>query len=113
MTTHTVLNSQRTAPGPLGRLTASATSSWWLLLGAGIAWLIISIVILRFDSTTVTAVAVWFGIVTLCAAANEVLISTVSTPGWRVVHLLAALLFAVVGVLSFIHPGDTFVALAA
>jgi uncharacterized membrane protein HdeD (DUF308 family) len=113
VTTHAVLESERTAPRPFGRLTLTATSKWWLALGAGIAWLVVSIMILRFDSTTVTAVAVWFGVVTLLSAGNEVLVSSMSTPGWRIVHRLVALLFAVVGVLSFIHPGNTFVALAA
>jgi uncharacterized membrane protein HdeD (DUF308 family) len=31
----------------------------------------------------------------------------------RILHLLMAALFGVVGVVAFIHPGDTFVALAA
>jgi len=112
MASQAVVGTDRATPGSLGRLTASATSRWWLLLGTGIVWLIISIMILRFDYTSVTAVAVLFGIVTLCSSANEILVSSVSTPGWRIVHLLAALLFAIVGVASFVHPGDIFVALA-
>jgi uncharacterized membrane protein HdeD (DUF308 family) len=114
MTTSTLLGSQQSARGgPLGRLTVSATSNWWVLLVTGVVWLIASIVIFRFDYSTVAAIAVLFGIVTLGSAANELLLSTVSTAGWRIIHLILAVLFSVVGIVSFVHPGDTFVALAA
>jgi uncharacterized membrane protein HdeD (DUF308 family) len=32
---------------------------------------------------------------------------------WRVLHIVLALIFVVVGIVAFIHPGDTFSALAA
>jgi uncharacterized membrane protein HdeD (DUF308 family) len=104
---------ERVEDGPLGRFLAPVTDNWWLLLVTGIAWLLVSIVIFRFDYTTVAAVSVLFGIVALGAAANEVLLATVSSKGWRVAYLVMAGLSFVVAVVSFIHPGDTFVALAA
>jgi uncharacterized membrane protein HdeD (DUF308 family) len=103
----------RVEDGPLGRFLAPVTDNWWLLLVTGVAWLLVSIVIFRFDYTTVAAVSVLFGIVALGAAANEVLLATVSSKGWRVAYLVMAGLSFVVGIVSFIHPGDTFVALAA
>lgn len=112
--TSTTLNPNDQVRGdPIGRLLAPLTDNWWLPLLTGIAWLIVSVVIFRFDYTTVTAVAVLFGILALASAANEVMLATISTKGWRIVYyLLAALSFAV-GIVSFLHPGDTFVALAA
>jgi uncharacterized membrane protein HdeD (DUF308 family) len=104
---------ERVEDGPLGRFLAPVTDNWWLLLVTGIAWFLVSIVIFRFDYTTVAAVSVLFGIVALGAAANEVLLATVSSKGWRVAYLVMAGLSSVVGIVSFIHPGDTFVALAA
>jgi uncharacterized membrane protein HdeD (DUF308 family) len=80
---------------------------------AGIAWIVLSVVIFRFDYTTVAAVAVLFGIVAIGSAATEFMLSVISTPGWRIVHLLAGVLFVVVGVVAFTHPGNTFLALAA
>jgi uncharacterized membrane protein HdeD (DUF308 family) len=115
MTRSTLLRSDEatTSSGPLGRLTASATNTWWVLLITGIAWTIVAIVIFRFDYSTVTAVAVLFGVVAIGSALNEALVAALSSPGWRIVHLILAGLFMVVGIVSFVHPGDTFVALAA
>lgn len=93
---------------------ASTTKHWWLLLVTGLAWVVIAIVILRFDYTTVAAIAVLFGVFCFAAAANEVMVSAVtSSRGWRILHWLLAACFVVVGVVAFFRPADTFVGLAA
>jgi len=92
----------------------STTRHWWLLLVTGVAWVVIAVLILRFDYTTVAAIAVLFGVFCFAAAANEVMVSAVtSSRGWRILHWLLAALFIVVGVFAFFRPGDTFVGLAA
>jgi uncharacterized membrane protein HdeD (DUF308 family) len=92
----------------------STTKYWWLLLITGVAWVVIAILILRFDYTTVAAIAVLFGVFCFAAAANEVMVSAVtSSRGWRILHWLLAVLFIVVGVVAFFRPEDTFVGLAA
>jgi uncharacterized membrane protein HdeD (DUF308 family) len=103
----------RLSSDPLGRFRSPMTDNWWLPLVTGVAWLVVSILIFRFDYTTVAAVAVLFGLVALASAMNEVLLASISTRGWRVAHLVLAALSFVVGIVSFVHPGDTFVALAA
>jgi len=114
MTRSTTLDSDhQVRSDPLGRFLSPVTDNWWLPLVTGVAWLVVSILIFRFDYTTVTAVSVLFGLVALAAAMNEVLLASISTRGWRVAHLVLAALSFVVGIVSFIHPGDTFVALAA
>lgn len=114
MTTATMINPKdHVRVDPMRQLITPVTDKWWLPLVTGIAWLIASVVIFRFDYSTVTAVAVLFGFVALASAANEVLLATISTKGWRVFYLLLATLSVAVGIVSFIHPGDTFVALAA
>lgn len=92
----------------------STTKHWWLLLVTGVAWVIIAVLILRFDYTTVAAIAVLFGVFCFAAAANEVMVSAVtSSRGWRILHWLLAALFIFVGVVAFFRPADTFVGLAA
>jgi uncharacterized membrane protein HdeD (DUF308 family) len=98
---------------PLGHFISPVTSKWWLPLVTGVAWLIVSIVIFRFDYTTVAAVSVLFGVVAIAAAMNEVMLASISTPGWRIAHYVFAALSFVVGIVAFVNPGDTFVALAA
>ncbi len=109
--------SAMTPSGPVGHFfedAASKTRWWWLLLVTGAAWIVLSIVILRFDYTTVEAVAVLFGVYCLVAAVNEVMIGVVSSStGWRIAHGLLAGLLVVVGVVSFMNLGATFVTLAA
>lgn len=92
----------------------SKTRFWWLLLTSGIAWIVLTIVILRFDYTTVAAVAVLFGVYCLVAAATQSMIAAVSSSrGWRVAHGLLAALLVVAGVVSFANFGATFDTLTA
>ena len=43
---------------------------WWLMLLTGIAWLIISVIVLRFRLTSITTVGVLIGVVFLAAMVN-------------------------------------------
>jgi uncharacterized membrane protein HdeD (DUF308 family) len=114
MTQQTTLESKDGVRGnPLDRIFEPVTDKWWIPLVTGVAWLVVSVLIFRFDFTTVAAVAALFGIVAIASSINEVVLAALSTTGWRIAHLLFAAVSFAVGIISFIHPGDTFVALAA
>jgi uncharacterized membrane protein HdeD (DUF308 family) len=95
------------------RTMLDAARVWWLFLITGTAWLLFSIIVFRFDYTTVSAIAIVFGILVLGFALMEV-VSLMTTRGWRrLLHAVLAVAFLVIAILSFIHPGNTFKALAA
>ena len=92
----------------------SKTRFWWILLITGAAWIVVSILILRFNYTTIATVAVLFGVFCLAAAVNQVIIGAVSSStGWRIAHWLLAVVFAVIGVVAFLNLNETFIALTA
>jgi len=90
-----------------------ATRWWWVFLLTGLVWLLVSIIVLRFDYTTVAAVSILFGVIALFAGVNELFAIGASDGWWKVLHGLLGVVFVVVGFIAFIHPGDTFRALAA
>ena len=88
----------------------SAARAWWVFLLTGLLWLLFAIIVLRFDYTTVTAVSILFGVVAIAAGINEFFMLAASHRWWKV---LLGVIFVVVGIIAFVHPGDTFAALAA
>jgi uncharacterized membrane protein HdeD (DUF308 family) len=91
---------------------AEAARYWWIFLVPAAAWLLFAIIVFRFDWSSVSSIAILFGIVMLGAAVNEIGNAAGSHGGWRWAHGLLAACFTVLGIVSFFHPGDTFEALA-
>jgi uncharacterized membrane protein HdeD (DUF308 family) len=86
---------------------------WWVFLLTGIAWLVFSLIIFRFDITSARSIAILFGVVAIMAGVNEFMAMGVSTTGWKIVRGLLGVIFIVVGIFAFIEPGSTFEALAS
>jgi uncharacterized membrane protein HdeD (DUF308 family) len=86
---------------------------WWLLLVTGIAWMLVALIVLRFDYTSVSAISILFGIVAIAAGVVEIGVLFLAEGWWKLLHGLLAVVFIVAGIVAFIHPGDTFAALAA
>jgi uncharacterized membrane protein HdeD (DUF308 family) len=84
---------------------------WWVFLITGSLWVILSLVVLTVDPTSVTVIAFLTGVVILLAGLAEIAM-TFLAPGWRWLHALLAILFIAGGVASFIHPLQTFGILA-
>ncbi len=93
----------------------AATKLWWLFLVIGTAWLLFAIIVFRFDWRSVSAISIVFGVVVLAAAVDEILVAfSGGQSGWMVaLRLVVAAALVVIGVIAFIHPGNTFAALAA
>jgi uncharacterized membrane protein HdeD (DUF308 family) len=92
---------------------ADAARIWWLFLVTGSLWILFSIVIFRFDWDTVSAISILFGAAMLVAGAAETMAAFTDHGWWRAGRLVLALALVVIGIVAFIHPGNTFRALAA
>lgn len=82
-----------------------------MLLLVGIAWLIISVVVLRFNIVSVVAVGVLLGAVFLLGALDELMIAS-ARAGWRWAHILLGVLFTAGAIWSLLTPFGAFWALA-
>jgi uncharacterized membrane protein HdeD (DUF308 family) len=86
---------------------------WWLFLLTGIGWMLVGLIVLRFDYTSVSAISILFGIVAIAAGAMELALTLIVPGWWKLLTAVVGIIFVAAGVVAFIHPGDTFVALAA
>lgn len=94
-------------------LAEGASRIWWLFLLTGILWLWISLIVLRLNLESVTAIAILFGIVAIGAGINEFLAIGASTTGWKIAHGILGVVFVAAGIVAFFEPAGTFVALAS
>jgi uncharacterized membrane protein HdeD (DUF308 family) len=85
---------------------------WWLFLITGIAWLIISVMILRFTPASINTVGILMGVLFLLAGFNEFAIAAI-TPSWRWAHILLGILFIGGAIWAFARPFNAFWALAS
>jgi uncharacterized membrane protein HdeD (DUF308 family) len=93
-----------------------AGKMWWVFLVTGIAWLIIAWLVLRFDTNPTTSVATvgfLIGAMFLFAAITEFVSISVTTGGWKILHGIFGVLFALGALWGFVRPINTFFALAS
>jgi uncharacterized membrane protein HdeD (DUF308 family) len=90
----------------------AVAKAWWVFLVTGILWLLISVVVLRFNITSVAAVGVLLGAILLMAGFNEFLTMGMRE-GWKWAHGVLGALFIVGGIWAFIHPAGAFWELAS
>ena len=98
-------------PTDLRETTSMITGYWWVGLVAGIAWLVISLVILQFDAASITTVGILVGLLFLLAAVQNIALTTVPVEH-RWVPALFGALFLISAVICFVDPVNTFAALA-
>ena len=88
------------------------TGPWWAYLLAGIAWVVISVVILRFNIASVATIGLLIGALFLLAAVEEFVIAAVRA-AWGWAHALLGILFIGGAIWSFVTPYGAFWALAS
>jgi uncharacterized membrane protein HdeD (DUF308 family) len=101
------------APGRFVVLTRAAAPYWWLFIASGTAWLLFAVILFRFDYLTVDAIAILFGVSAIMAGAVELVAVGAIAGGWKIAHAVLGVVFVAAGIVAFITPGGTFVALAA
>jgi Short repeat of unknown function (DUF308) len=84
---------------------------WWLWLVAGVAWIVIALVILQFDQASITTVGVLIGIMFLLSGFQQFVIAAVM-PSLKWLWIIFGILFVVAGIIALISPENTFAAIA-
>ncbi len=86
---------------------------WWVFIVTGVIWLMVSLVVLRFTETSVTTVGILIGVVFTIAAITEFMVVGVTSGGWKVVHVILAVVFVLGAIWGYANPKDAFWALAS
>ena len=94
----------REAGAALGRM-------WWLWLVAGVAWILIALVILQFDDASITTVGVLIGLMFLLSGFQQFAIAVIA-PAFKWLWVIFGVLFLIAGVICLISPENTFAAMA-
>jgi uncharacterized membrane protein HdeD (DUF308 family) len=88
------------------------TGYWWALLVAGIAWVVVALVILQFDHASVTTVGILVGLMFTLAGIQNLALASVPGMTARWAWALFGVLFLVSAVICFVNPENTFAGLA-
>jgi len=84
---------------------------WWLWIVFGLAWVTIGVVILQFDSASITTVGVIVGIMFLATGFQQFVVGAMAERG-QLLFWIFGVLFLIAGVIALISPENTFAALA-
>jgi uncharacterized membrane protein HdeD (DUF308 family) len=84
---------------------------WWLWLVTGGAWIVAALVILQFDSASMTTISIIVGCMFLASGRQQLILAATGPPlAW--LWVVFGVLFLVAGVLCFVNPTETFAGLA-
>jgi uncharacterized membrane protein HdeD (DUF308 family) len=90
----------------------TVTGYWWVLLISGIAWLVVSLVVLQFDQASMTTVGILTGILFVVAGIENIWLASTDGVPARWAWAIFGGLFLVSGIVCFVNPTDTFAGLA-
>ena len=95
----------------LGPVFEQVASYWWLELLLGVFWVVVSVVVLKFNQASVTTVGILTGLMFLLFAAQESVLAAVDRPR-RWLWAIFSVLLAASGIVALIHPVATFAGFA-
>jgi uncharacterized membrane protein HdeD (DUF308 family) len=96
------------------RAAVGATARWWwVFVVTGVIWLMISLVVLRFTTTSITTIGILIGVVFTVAAITEFMIAGATSGGWKAAHIILAIVFVLGAIWGYTNPKDAFWALAS
>jgi len=84
---------------------------WWLFLCTGIGWILVSLVVLAFDPTSVAVIGYMAAFLFLAAGVTE-FANMIVAPGWRWLHGVLGAIFLITGFVALSSPFQTFGLLA-
>jgi uncharacterized membrane protein HdeD (DUF308 family) len=84
---------------------------WWLWLVLGAFWIIISLIILQFDTASVRTVGILIGLMFMFAGAQYVVIGTLAE-GWKWLWYVFGIVLGIAGMVALVNPSDAFAVLA-
>jgi uncharacterized membrane protein HdeD (DUF308 family) len=106
------------AQGPIGArsarnpILAPLARYWWVELVLGVFWLVIAVVVLKFNHASVVTVGVLVGIMFLVFAAEEFALAVLDKGASRWLWAFFGVLLLAAGIVSLIHPRETFAGFA-
>lgn len=103
--------SRAVSNGLLRPFLAQVSRFWWIELLLGVVWVVIAVVVLKFNNASVVTVGVITGIMFLLFAAEEFALAALDA-SFRWVWGFFGVLLTAAGILAFIHPRNTFAAFA-
>lgn len=84
---------------------------WWLFLITGVAWLVVAVVLLQYDTGSLATVGYLVGFMLLFTGIEQFLVAS-AVEGWKWVWILFGIVFVLGGVWAILNPFATAFALA-
>lgn len=84
---------------------------WWLWIVFGIIWVVISLIILQFRSTSLTTVGVVVGLFFFYAGIQDFVLAWMAE-GWKWLWVIFGALFIIAGIVALVYPRNTMAGVA-
>lgn len=85
---------------------------WWIWLVAGIVWVLLSLVILQFDTASIATIGVLIGALFLFTGVEQFVFAGLSSGGMRIFWTIFGVLFLIGGLVAIFNPASAFEAVA-